>query len=49
LGTIFRVFLEKGGLLPLAILTKNEDQIIGLREVAKRLDTIENPGVRAKG
>ena len=31
----------------MAILTKNEEQIIGLREVAKRLDTIENRGVRA--
>ena len=41
------VFLKKGGLLPLAILTKSEEQIIRLREVAKRLDTIENPGVRA--
>jgi predicted transposase/invertase (TIGR01784 family) len=41
------VFLKKGGLLPLAILTKSEEQIIRLREVAQRLDTIENPGVRA--
>jgi predicted transposase/invertase (TIGR01784 family) len=41
------VFLNKGGLLPLAILTKSEEQIIRLREVAKRLDTIKNPGVRA--
>ena len=41
------VFLKKGGLLPLAILTKSEEQIIRLREIAKRLDTIENPGVRA--
>ena len=31
----------------MAILTKSEEQIIRLREVAKRLDTIENPGVRA--
>ncbi len=41
------VFLKKGGLLPLAILTKSEEQIIRLREVAQRLDTIENPGVWA--
>ena len=31
----------------MVILTKSEEQIIRLREVAKRLDTIENPGVRA--
>jgi predicted transposase/invertase (TIGR01784 family) len=41
------VFLKKGGLLPLAILTKSEEQIIRLREVAQRLDTIENQGMRA--
>ena len=41
------VFLKKGGLLPLAILTKGEEQIIRLREVAKELDTIENQEVRA--
>jgi predicted transposase/invertase (TIGR01784 family) len=41
------VFLKKGGLLPLAILTKSEEQIIRLGEIAQRLDTIENPGVRA--
>ena len=41
------VFFKKGGLLPLAILTKSEEQIIRLQEVAKRLDTIENPGMRA--
>jgi predicted transposase YdaD len=31
----------------LAILTKSEEQIIRLREVAKELDTIENQGMRA--
>jgi predicted transposase/invertase (TIGR01784 family) len=41
------VFLKKGGLLPLAILTKSEEQIIRLREVAQRLDTIEDQGMRA--
>jgi hypothetical protein len=41
------VFLKKGGLLPLAILTKGEERIIRLREVTKKLDTIENQGVRA--
>jgi predicted transposase/invertase (TIGR01784 family) len=41
------VFLKKGGLLPLAILTKSEEQIIRLREVAKELDKIENPEMRA--
>jgi predicted transposase/invertase (TIGR01784 family) len=41
------VLLKKGGLLPLAILTKSEEQIIRLREVAKELDKIENQGMRA--
>lgn len=41
------VFLKKGGLLPLAILTKSEEQIIRLREVAKELDKIENQRMRA--
>ncbi|MGL5033323.1 MAG: Rpn family recombination-promoting nuclease/putative transposase [Microcystaceae cyanobacterium] len=40
-------FLKSPGLLPLAVLTKSEEQIIRLREVAKELDTIENQGVRA--
>ena len=41
------VFLKKGGLFPLAILTESENPIIRLREVAQRLDTIEDLGMRA--
>ncbi|MFM7440824.1 MAG: Rpn family recombination-promoting nuclease/putative transposase [Snowella sp.] len=41
------VFLKKGGLFPLAVLTESENRIIRLREVAQRLDTIEDPGMRA--